>query len=72
MDVDDQPVNDEPSMPYAGVKESGWGRFGAGNLATSRSDPSCGMAVIRRHHDSDSHLCCFYQLSTCYRHGCDC
>ncbi|WP_199830351.1 hypothetical protein [Streptomyces viridochromogenes] len=33
MDVDDQPVNDEPSMPYAGVKESGWGRFGAGFAA---------------------------------------
>ncbi|MGW1269662.1 aldehyde dehydrogenase family protein [Streptomyces sp. NPDC002491] len=28
--VNDQPVNDEPNMPFGGVKESGWGRFGTG------------------------------------------
>jgi acyl-CoA reductase-like NAD-dependent aldehyde dehydrogenase len=28
--VNDQTVNDEPQMPFGGVKESGWGRFGLG------------------------------------------
>nr|WP_199837609.1 aldehyde dehydrogenase family protein [Streptomyces caniscabiei] len=28
--INDQPVNDEPDMPFGGVKESGWGRFGTG------------------------------------------
>ena len=27
--VNDQPVGDEPQMPFGGVKDSGWGRFGA-------------------------------------------
>ncbi|WP_107083675.1 aldehyde dehydrogenase family protein [Streptomyces viridochromogenes] len=31
--VNDQPVTDEPSMPFDGVKESGWGRFGTGFAA---------------------------------------
>ena len=31
--VNDQPVSDEPNMPFGGVKESGWGRFGAGFAA---------------------------------------
>ncbi|RFS83110.1 aldehyde dehydrogenase family protein [Actinomadura spongiicola] len=26
--VNDQPVNDEPHMPFGGVKDTGWGRFG--------------------------------------------
>lgn len=26
--VNDQPVNDEPQMPFGGLKDSGWGRFG--------------------------------------------
>jgi acyl-CoA reductase-like NAD-dependent aldehyde dehydrogenase len=26
--VNDQPVNDEPQMPFGGVQDSGWGRFG--------------------------------------------
>ena len=26
--VNDQPVPDEPQMPFGGVKDSGWGRFG--------------------------------------------
>jgi acyl-CoA reductase-like NAD-dependent aldehyde dehydrogenase len=28
--VNDQPVNDEPQMPFGGTKDSGWGRFGLG------------------------------------------
>ncbi|MEV0830235.1 aldehyde dehydrogenase family protein [Nonomuraea rubra] len=31
--VNDQPVNDEPHMPFGGVKDSGWGRFGTGFAA---------------------------------------
>jgi acyl-CoA reductase-like NAD-dependent aldehyde dehydrogenase len=26
--VNDQPVHDEPQVPFGGVKDSGWGRFG--------------------------------------------
>ncbi len=46
--VNDQPVNDEPQMPFGGTKDSGWGRFGVGFAAddftelqwlTSRSTP---------------------------------
>ena len=46
--VNDQPVNDEPQMPFGGMKDSGWGRFGVGFAAedftelqwvTSRSAP---------------------------------
>jgi acyl-CoA reductase-like NAD-dependent aldehyde dehydrogenase len=46
--VNDQPVNDEPQMPFGGVKDSGWGRFGIGFTAdeftelqwvTSRGEP---------------------------------
>ena len=29
--VNDQTVGDEPQMPFGGVKDSGWGRFGAGS-----------------------------------------
>jgi acyl-CoA reductase-like NAD-dependent aldehyde dehydrogenase len=28
--VNDQTVNDEPQMPFGGMKDSGWGRFGVG------------------------------------------
>ncbi|MFC0864369.1 aldehyde dehydrogenase family protein [Sphaerimonospora cavernae] len=31
--VNDQPVNDEPQMPFGGVRDSGWGRFGLGFAA---------------------------------------
>jgi acyl-CoA reductase-like NAD-dependent aldehyde dehydrogenase len=46
--VNDQPVNDEPQMPFGGVKDSGFGRFGLGFTAeeftdlkwiTTRADP---------------------------------
>ncbi len=46
--VNDQPVNDEPQMPFGGTKDSGFGRFGLGFTAeeftdlqwvTSRSEP---------------------------------
>jgi acyl-CoA reductase-like NAD-dependent aldehyde dehydrogenase len=36
--VNDQPVNDEPQMPFGGVKDSGWGRFGIGFTAEDFSD----------------------------------
>ena len=31
--INHQPVNEEPDMPFGGVKESGWGRFGTGYAA---------------------------------------
>jgi acyl-CoA reductase-like NAD-dependent aldehyde dehydrogenase len=46
--VNDQTVNDEPQMPFGGMKDSGWGRFGVGfaveefcdlQWVTSRSTP---------------------------------
>lgn len=46
--VNDQPVNDEPQMPFGGLKDSGWGHFGTAQAAeeftelrwiTSRSQP---------------------------------
>jgi acyl-CoA reductase-like NAD-dependent aldehyde dehydrogenase len=36
--VNDQPVNDEPHMPFGGVKDSGWGRFGLGFAAEEFTD----------------------------------
>ncbi|MGW0707856.1 aldehyde dehydrogenase family protein [Streptomyces sp. NPDC002643] len=36
--VNDQPVNDEPNMPFGGVKESGRGRFGTGFAAEEFSE----------------------------------
>lgn len=36
--VNDQTVNDEPQMPFGGVKDSGWGRFGLGFTAEEFTD----------------------------------
>lgn len=36
--VNDQSVNDEPQMPFGGVKDSGWGRFGIGFSAEEFTD----------------------------------
>jgi acyl-CoA reductase-like NAD-dependent aldehyde dehydrogenase len=36
--VNDQPVNDEPQMPFGGVKDSGFGRFGLGFIAEEFTD----------------------------------
>jgi len=36
--VNDQPVNDEPQMPFGGMKDSGWGRFGIGVAAEDFSE----------------------------------
>jgi acyl-CoA reductase-like NAD-dependent aldehyde dehydrogenase len=36
--VNDQTVNDEPQMPFGGVKDSGWGRFGTGFTAEDFTD----------------------------------
>jgi acyl-CoA reductase-like NAD-dependent aldehyde dehydrogenase len=36
--VNDQPVNDEPHMPFGGVNDSGWGRFGLGFAAEEFCD----------------------------------
>jgi acyl-CoA reductase-like NAD-dependent aldehyde dehydrogenase len=36
--VNDQPVNDEPQMPFGGVRDSGWGRFGVGFTAEDYSE----------------------------------
>ncbi len=36
--VNDQPVNDEPQMPFGGMKDSGWGRFGLGVAAEDFSE----------------------------------
>ncbi|CAO5179019.1 4-hydroxybenzaldehyde dehydrogenase (NADP(+)) [Frankia sp. AiPs1] len=37
--VNDQPVNDEPRMPFGGVKDSGWGRFGVGFAIEEFTEP---------------------------------
>jgi acyl-CoA reductase-like NAD-dependent aldehyde dehydrogenase len=36
--VNDQTVNDEPQMPFGGLKDSGWGRFGLGFTAEEFTD----------------------------------
>jgi acyl-CoA reductase-like NAD-dependent aldehyde dehydrogenase len=36
--VNDQTVNDEPQMPFGGLKDSGWGRFGVGFAVEEFSD----------------------------------
>lgn len=36
--INDQPVNDEPHMPFGGALDSGWGRFGTGPNADDFTD----------------------------------
>jgi acyl-CoA reductase-like NAD-dependent aldehyde dehydrogenase len=36
--VNDQTVNDEPQMPFGGVNDSGWGRFGLDHTADEFTD----------------------------------
>lgn len=36
--INDQTVNDEPQMPFGGVRESGWGRFGLDLTADEFTD----------------------------------
>jgi acyl-CoA reductase-like NAD-dependent aldehyde dehydrogenase len=42
--INDQPVHDEPQMPFGGVKDSGWGRFG-GRAAMEEFTDLCWITV---------------------------
>src|SRR5437868_15541662 len=37
--INDQPVNDEPQLPFGGVKDSGYGRFGGGEAVGEFTRP---------------------------------
>ena len=43
--VNDQPIHDEPQMPFGGVKDSGWGRFGISYAMEEFTEPR--LLVIR-------------------------
>ena len=45
--VNDQPIHDEPQMPFGGVKDSGWGRFGV-TFATEEFTDTHWVTVKRR------------------------
>jgi acyl-CoA reductase-like NAD-dependent aldehyde dehydrogenase len=46
--INDQPVADEPQMPFGGVKDSGWGRFG-GTAAIEEFTELRWITVSRAH-----------------------
>jgi acyl-CoA reductase-like NAD-dependent aldehyde dehydrogenase len=45
--INDQPINDEPQMPFGGVKDSGWGKFGVAYAAEEFTELQ--WVTVKRH-----------------------